>query len=75
MSYDGPLKMGTAVLVGGTKTISDTSILSTSKVFVSNLSVGGTIGILSVSLNAGVGFTINSANVLDTSTIAYEIRY
>lgn len=64
MAYNGP-----------TKTISDTAIVSGSKVFVSNISVGGTIGILSVSLNPGVGFTVNSANVLDTSTVAYEITY
>lgn len=74
MSYL-PLKIGTATLVGGTKTVANTSIKATSNVFVTNNGLGGTIGIMSVVLNAGTGFTINSTNVLDTSVVNYLIIY
>lgn len=67
------VKMGTATLVGGTVQVAYDSITADMKVILSNNGVGGTIGILSVAVSAGMGFTITSANVLDTSTIAYII--
>lgn len=70
-----PFTVGSTTLVAGTKAVTDTRILATSRVFVTNNSVGGTIGIISVVLNAGVGFTINSTNILDTSVINYLIIY
>lgn len=69
------MKLGTTTLVGGTKVIADSAITANSSVFVTNNSAGGTIGITSIVLNAGVGFTINSTNILDTSTVRYLIVY
>ena len=74
MAYQ-PLKFGTTTLVGGTKTITDSAIKATSSVFVTNNSVGGTIGIISVAIIANTSFTINSTNILDTSVINYLIIY
>lgn len=55
--------------------VPDANILTTSKVLVSNNATAGTIGVLSVRITAGSSFTINSANVLDNSTITYMIIY
>lgn len=68
-----PFTAGSTALVGGEKEVAFSSILSTSKVFVSNAGNGGTIGILSVRISAGSSFIINSANVLDTSTVDYLV--
>lgn len=74
MSYL-PFKTGSAVLITGTITVVDAKIKSTSTVLITNEGVGGTIGVESVSLSDGVGFTINSLNALDTSTMKYLIIY
>lgn len=66
-------KIGTAVLVGGTKTVANTSVTANSRIFLQDSANGGTPGILSYTKSAGVGFTINSANALDTSTIDWFI--
>lgn len=55
--------------------VPDTKILSTSKVLVSNAGTVGTIGVLSVRITGGPSFTINSANVLDSSSITYLVIY
>lgn len=70
-----PMKLGAAILVGGTVVVSDTGILTSSQVFVTTNTVGGTLGIHSVALSGGSGFTVNSTNVLDTSTVKYMIIY
>lgn len=64
---------GTTALVTGTKAVADTRITAASKIRVTNLGASGTVGALSVALNAGVGFTINSTSATDASTIYYEI--
>jgi hypothetical protein len=69
-----PLTSGSTTLVGGEKIIADTSILATSKVFVSNAGNSGTIGLLSVRITAGSSFTINSV-ITDNSTVDYLIIY
>lgn len=67
-------KQGTAVLVAGTVTISNTSVTATSRILLTSQSDGGTPGFVRVSARvAGTSFTITSSNALDTSTIAYEI--
>lgn len=66
-------KVGTATLVGGTKTVANTSVTVNSHIFLSDSTPGGTLGQLSYSKSAGVGFTITSSNVLDTSTIDWFI--
>lgn len=72
---DGTNKsMGTAILVGGTVTVSNTRVTANSRIFLTNEAVGGTIGIISVGTKtAGTSFVINSSNVLDTSTVAWLI--
>lgn len=72
MSYL-PMTQGTAALTAGVAQIVNTTISSNSRIFTSNTSAGGTIGIISIILYTGFGFTITSSNVLDTSTITYLI--
>lgn len=63
---------GTAVLVGGTVTVSNPSILPTTIVILSRQASGGTTGQLSVGTRvAGTSFVINSSSGTDTSTIGY----
>lgn len=64
-------RAGNATLVAGTATVSNTTVTSNTVIVLTTKTLGGTIGTLSYTLNAGTSFTINSANVLDTSTITY----
>jgi hypothetical protein len=67
-------KMGTAVLVGGTVTVSNTSVTGTSRIFLTSNTDGGTPGWLRVSGRViGTSFTITSSSGTDTSTVAYII--
>lgn len=64
---------GEAVLVAGTVVVPRTTVTATSLIYLSRRVVGGTPGHLSYVRNAGVGFTINSTDALDTSTVSYLI--
>lgn len=65
---------GTATLAAGTVVVSTTAIQTTSKVYLSIQSVGGTPGFHSVSArSAGVSFTISSTSNTDTSTVAWAV--
>lgn len=64
---------GNATLVAGTITVANTSITANSIVLYARKTIGGVAGNLSYTLNAGVGFTINSSNVADISTVSYFI--
>jgi hypothetical protein len=66
-------KVGSAVLVGGTVTVSNTSVTANSLIFLSRSTTGGTTGDLSYTKSAGTSFTINSSSGSDTSTVAYMI--
>lgn len=68
------VRKGSATLATGTVAVVDASISSTSIVL---LMPSGTTnaGLLDVTLNAGVGFTINSLNVLDGRTVQYLVVY
>lgn len=67
-------KQGTATLVAGSSVVSNTSVTSTSRIFLTSNADGGTPGFLRVSArSAGVSFTITSSNAADTSVVAYEI--
>lgn len=71
MSYT-PLTRGSAVLVAGTVTVSTTKVTASSLIFLTDMTAGGTLGILSVGTRvAGTSFVINSVNALDTSTISW----
>jgi len=67
-------KQGVATLVGGTVTVSNTSVTANSRIFLTAQSDGGTPGFLRVSARtAGTSFTITSSSGSDTSVVAYQI--
>lgn len=65
--------IGQAVLVGGTKTVSNTNIAATDRILLSRSTLGGTPGHLSFVINPGADFVITSSSGTDTSTIDYVI--
>lgn len=70
------LSIGTATLVGGTKTVTTTAVKTGAKIFLSVNAPAGTQGFLSAptaSIVDGTSFVINSSNVLDTSTVNWWI--
>jgi hypothetical protein len=65
---------GTAVLVGGTKTVNTAQALTGSVILLTSQIDGGTIGFLRVSARVNAtSFTITSSSPLDTSTVGYII--
>lgn len=66
-------RAGDAVLVAGTVTVACTTVSANTRVYLSRKTIGGTPGNMSYTLNAGVGFTINSDNAADTSTISFML--
>lgn len=69
---NGP--MGVITLISGNKVVSNSSITSTSRIFLTSQSDGGSPGWLRVSNRVvGTSFTITSSNSADTSTVAYLI--
>jgi hypothetical protein len=67
-------KVDTAVLVGGTVTVSNTSVTANSLILLTTQVAGGVQGILSIgTVTAGTSFDINSSSVADTSTVGYMI--
>jgi len=67
-------KQGTATLVAGAATVSNTSVTANSRIFLTSQADGGTPGWLRVSARtASTSFTITSSSGTDTSTVAYQI--
>jgi hypothetical protein len=67
-------RMGTAVLVAGSKVVSTTAVTASSRIFLTSNTDGGTPGWLRVSArSAGTSFTITSSSGTDTSTVAWII--
>lgn len=66
-------RAGNATLVGGTITVANTTVTANTVVILTTKTAGGTIGTLTYTLSAATGFTINSANILDTSTVSYML--
>lgn len=65
---------GTAVLVAGTKTVTTTKARTTSLIFLTVKTPGGTQGYLSVgTVTDGTSFVINSTSGSETSTVAWMI--
>lgn len=64
-------RAGTATLVAGTVTVANTTVTANTIIAQNVKTIGGAVGTLSYTINAGVGFTINSSNAADTSTISY----
>ena len=66
--------IGTATLVAGTVTVTNANIVTADRIFLSRVSVGGTIGTaLTYTITNGTSFTINSNNVLDTSVVVWFV--
>lgn len=67
-------KMGTAVLVGGTVTVSTTAVGTNSRIFLCSNVDGGTPGFLRVTtITNATSFVITSSSGTDTSTVAWII--
>jgi hypothetical protein len=62
-----------ALLTGGTVSVTDTQIQSTSIIILTP--IGSGIGLLSVNNYVGTGFMISSSDISDTRTINYMIHY
>jgi hypothetical protein len=66
--------VGSAVLVGGTVTVNNSSISANSIIILTAQLGILNLGFLYVSTRVnGVSFTINSSNILDTRTVGYLI--
>ncbi len=69
-------RQGVATLVGGTITVNNTSVTANSRIFLTVQSLGTVTVPTAVAITAiaaSTSFVITSANVLDTSVVAYEI--
>ncbi len=65
-------RAGNTTLVGGTVTVANTSVTTSTIVMLTRKTSGGTIGTaITYTLSAGTSFTVNSDNILDTSTFSY----
>jgi hypothetical protein len=65
--------IGSAVLVAGTVTVANTSVTANTQVRYARKTIGGTVGNMSYTISAGVGFTLASSSNTDTSTIDWEL--
>jgi hypothetical protein len=63
---------GTATLVGGTVTVSNTSITANSIILMSPVGITNA-GFLGITKSVGSGFTIDSSNASDVRVIDYVI--
>ncbi len=67
---------GTAVLVAGTSTVSNTEVVASDTIILTRILLGGTAGHLSIgTITAGTSFVINSSSNSDTSTIYWKIDH
>lgn len=73
----GNVKSGVATLVGGTVTVSDANVIETgaaatsSRIFVTRMTDGGTVGHYSITRINSTSFTITSSSASDTSTVSW----
>ncbi len=65
--------IGSATLVAGTVTVSNTSVTASSIILLTRPVAGGTTGTLTYTISAGTSFTVTSSSATDTSTIGYVI--
>lgn len=65
--------MGTATLVAGTVTVSNTLVTANSRIFYNRSTPGGTLGHLSCTISAGTSITFDSSSLLDTSNITWHL--
>lgn len=70
-------RMGTATLSAGTVTVSNTSITANTRIFLTVQSLGTVTSPKAIAVTArvnGTSFTITSADVTDTSVVAWELK-
>lgn len=68
------LSVGKGTLASGVATISTTTVGADSNVFLTPISSGANLGILSIgTINAGTNFVVNSSNVLDSDSFNWWI--
>lgn len=67
-------RIGTTTLVGGTVTVSNTSVVTGDLIFLSLVTAGGTLGTVTYTISNGASFTLTSSSAIDTSTLNWEIR-
>ena len=72
---DAGAAFGNATLVGGTIAVANIKVTANSIIVIGRKTIGGTVGNMSYTLSAGVGFTINSSSGTDTSVVSYHIKY
>jgi hypothetical protein len=66
------IRHGSATLVGGTVTVSDSTVTASSRIFAERQATGGTPGSLGITARSnGVSFTITSTSGTDTSTVVW----
>jgi len=69
-----PVIVGTATLVGGAATVSNTNVTAASIILLTSQADGGTPGWLRISgRSAGTSFTITSSSGTDTSTVGWQM--
>jgi len=66
-------RRGNATLVAGTVTVSNTTVTANTLVMHARKTAGGVMGNLTYTISAGVGFTISSDNVADTSVVSWTL--
>lgn len=67
-------RAGNTTLVGGTVTVSNTTVTANTVVMLTRKTSGGTIGTaITYTVSAATSFTVNSDNILDTSTFSYML--
>ncbi len=65
-------RMGVATLVGGSVTVSNSSVTASTRIFTARQTAGGTLGHLSIgTIVAATSFVINSSSATDTSVVAW----
>jgi hypothetical protein len=65
-------RQGTATLSAGTVTVANTSVTANTRIYLGQVTPGGTVGAPFVSaVTAGTGFTIKSTSSTDTSVVSY----
>lgn len=64
---------GEAVLVSGTVTVNTTAVRANSVIVLTRKASGGATGTITYTIVSGTSFTINSDNILDTSTFRWAI--
>ena len=62
-------RMGQAILSGGTKTVSNTSVTANTRIFLSRVTAGTSPGELSYTISSGTNFTISSTQAGDNGTV------